>query len=89
MPVPATLATPIAAEVDTRRFGVFVDRQFGGALTSPLGTCLVAWIMSRSGNGWEAALIWLGLINLVEVLLLLVTHRYRTGRRRCLTPSRR
>jgi two-component system sensor histidine kinase/response regulator len=74
---PAPLATPIAAEVDTRRFGVFVDRQHGGALTSPLGTCLVAWIMSRSGNGWEAALIWLGLINLVEVLLLLVTHRYR------------
>ena len=71
------LAPPIAAKVEARRVDVFVDRQYGGALTSPLGTCLVAWVMSRSGAGWEPALIWLGLINVLEVLILLVTHRHR------------
>jgi PAS domain S-box-containing protein len=70
-------AIPVAVKVEARRVDVFVDRQYGGALTSPLGTCLVAWIMSRSGAGWAPALLWLGLINVLEVLILLVTHRHR------------
>ncbi|MBN8474472.1 response regulator [Sulfuritalea sp.] len=79
MPETSTRATPIATRVEARRVDVFVDRQYGGALTSPLGTCLVAWIMSRSGAGWEPALIWLGLINVVEALIILVAHRHRNA----------
>ncbi|MBK7016624.1 MAG: response regulator [Sulfuritalea sp.] len=77
MPEASVPASPIAAKVEARRVDVFVDRQYQGALTSPLGTCLVAWIMSRSGAGWEPALIWLSLINVVEVLILLLARRHR------------
>ncbi len=81
MPEASAPASPIAAKVEARRIDVFVDRQYGGALTSPLGTCLVAWIMSGS-VGWEPALIWLVLINVVEMLILLVAHRHRDAQDR-------
>ena len=75
----ASQSPAIAHQVEAKRVDVFVDRQYAGALTSPLGTVLVAWIVARSGAGWQLALVWLGLINVVEALILLATHRHRSA----------
>ncbi len=72
----SALAPPVAAKVEARRIDVFVDRQYVGALTSPLGTLLLAWI-GGFGAGWARAAIWLGMINAVEALILLVAYRHR------------
>ncbi|MBI4998003.1 MAG: EAL domain-containing protein [Rhodocyclales bacterium] len=66
----------IARKVLAERVQVFADRSFAGALTSPLGTVFLAWLAAvYAGPG--RALVWLTLINLVELLIVLDHYRYR------------
>jgi len=66
----------IARKVLAERVRVFVDRSVAGALSSPLGTVLLAWLLGPVA-GWGHAAAWLCLINLVELLILGVGYRYR------------
>ena len=69
----------IASKVMAARVRVFIDRAVSGALTSPLGTFLLAWVMASTA-GWVRACIWLCLINLGELLILGIGYRYRSVR---------
>ena len=73
----------IARMVFIERAKVFNERMVAAALTSPIGTILVAWIQG-SVAGWGRAVIWLCLINLVELLLIGIGYRFR----RALSQSR-
>lgn len=66
----------IARKVMADRVRAFTDRSVSGAWTSPLGTALLAWTQAGVA-GWQLALLWFGLINVVEVLLIGVGHLYR------------
>ncbi|MBU3898392.1 MAG: GGDEF domain-containing protein [Gammaproteobacteria bacterium] len=63
------------------RTRVFTDRSVAGALTSPLGTLLLAWV-GAAASGWLVALAWLSLINAVEVAIVVLGMRYRRSARR-------
>ena len=65
----------IAREVNLRRVAVFNDRAIAAAYSSPLGTLLLAWIAAYTA-GWQAAVAWLCVINLCELLLLGVAHYF-------------
>src|SRR5574340_1470479 len=47
-----------AQRVINERVSIFADRAFEGALTSPLGALLLAWI-GGSVAGWQRAAAWL------------------------------
>lgn len=65
----------IASKAMAERVRVFADRSVTGALSSPLGTVLLAGILGGTA-GWGRAAIWLVLINLTELLILGVGYRY-------------
>ncbi|MCF8177798.1 MAG: GGDEF domain-containing protein [Sulfuritalea sp.] len=69
----------IASKVTAERIRVFADRSVSGALTSPLGTGLLAWILGGAA-GWKLAVIWLVLINLAELLILGIGYRYQMAK---------
>lgn len=66
----------IERRVMAARIRVFTDRAVAGALSSPLGTLLLAAIMGPTA-GWDRAAIWLCVINLGELLILGQGYRYR------------
>jgi diguanylate cyclase (GGDEF)-like protein/PAS domain S-box-containing protein len=63
------------------RVAVFTERSVAAAMTSPLGTLLLAWVQATV-TGWGKALMWLCLINLVELLIIGIGYRYRRARSR-------
>lgn len=71
--------TLITRKALTQRVRVFADRAVAGALTSPLGTVLLAWILGGAA-GWGRAAVWLVFINLTELLILGVGYRYLLAR---------
>lgn len=54
----------------------FMDRSVAGALTSPLGIVLLAWIQSTAA-GWAMALGWALWIGLIELMIIAIGARYR------------
>ena len=68
----------IADRVMAARIRVFTDRAVAGALSSPLGTLLLAAIMGPTA-GWDRAAVWLCVINLGELLILGQGYRYRSS----------
>lgn len=68
----------IADRVMAVRIRVFTDRAVAGALSSPLGTLLLAAIMGPTA-GWDRAAVWLCVINLGELLILGQGYRYRSS----------
>ncbi len=54
----------------------FMDRSVAGALTSPLGIVLLAWIQSAAA-GWAMALGWAVWIGLIELMIIAIGARYR------------
>jgi len=68
----------IADRVMAARIRVFTDRAVAGALSSPLGTLLLAAIMGPTA-GWDRAAVWLCVINLGELLILGQGYRYRAS----------
>jgi diguanylate cyclase (GGDEF)-like protein len=68
----------IERRVMTARIRVFTDRAVAGALSSPLGTLLLATIMGPTA-GWDRAVVWLCVINLCELLILGQAYRYRAS----------
>ena len=71
-----TDADLVARKVRRERARVFHERMLASALTSPLGTVLVAWILWEVA-GFARAAIWLGLINLLELLIIIIAYRSR------------
>jgi hypothetical protein len=59
----------IERKVLTERVRVFADRSVAGALSSPLGTVLLAGLLGPVA-GWGRAAAWLFLINLSELVIL-------------------
>jgi diguanylate cyclase (GGDEF)-like protein len=55
---------------------VFMDRSVAGALTSPLGIVLLAWIQSTAA-GWAMALGWAVGIGVIELMIISIGTRYR------------
>jgi diguanylate cyclase (GGDEF)-like protein len=68
----------IEARVMAARIRVFTDRAVAGALSSPLGTLLLAAIMGPAA-GWDRAAIWLCVINFGELLILGLGYRYQSS----------
>ncbi len=68
----------IERRVMAARIRVFTDRAVAGALSSPLGTLLLAAVMGPTA-GWDRAAIWLCAINLGELLILGQGYRYRAS----------
>lgn len=58
------------------RVTVFTERSVAAAMTSPLGTLLLAWVQATVA-GWGKALLWLCAINLIELLIIGIGYRYR------------
>ena len=81
---PCGVATPdvdeacIERRLTAARIRVFTDRAVAGALSSPLGTLLLAAVMGPTA-GWDRAAIWLCVINLGELLILGQGYRYRAS----------
>jgi PAS domain S-box-containing protein len=73
---PATDADLVALKVRRERARVFNERMQASALTSPLGTVLVAWILWEVA-GLARAAIWLGLINVLELAIIGIAYRCR------------
>ena len=69
----------IRNQVMAERVKVFNDRAVAGALSSPLGTVLLATVMGPVA-GWSRAVAWLVLINLGELLILAIGRRYGAAR---------
>jgi diguanylate cyclase (GGDEF)-like protein len=65
-----------AQRVINERVSIFADRAFEGALTSPLGAILLAWI-GGSVAGWRRAVAWLIAFTVVEILLGRAGFLYR------------
>jgi diguanylate cyclase (GGDEF)-like protein len=76
--IPDVDETCIEARVMVARIRVFTDRAVAGALSSPLGTLLLAAIMGPAA-GWDRAAIWLCVINFGELLILGQAYRYRSS----------
>ena len=68
--------TAVSAIVRDGCIKVYNDRAVASALTSPMGTVLLAWIES-SAAGPLRALVWLLAINLAEVLMIGLGRRFR------------
>lgn len=68
----------IERRVMAARIRVFTDRAVAGALSSPLGTLLLAAVMGPMA-GWDRAAIWLCVINLAELLILGQGYRFRAS----------
>jgi diguanylate cyclase (GGDEF)-like protein len=66
----------IARNVLTETTRAFMDRSVAGALTSPLGILLLAWIQS-SAAGWALALGWALWIGVIELMIISIGARYR------------
>lgn len=66
----------VAHKVMAERVRVFTDRAVAGALSSPLGTLLLALVLGPV-VGWRQAAAWLILINLGEMLILGLGYRRR------------
>ncbi|MCX7145050.1 MAG: EAL domain-containing protein [Sulfuritalea sp.] len=71
----------IDRKVMDRRVTVFTERSVAAAVTSPLGTLLLAWVQATVA-GWGTALLWLCAINLVELLIIGIGYRYRRAQSR-------
>jgi hypothetical protein len=69
--------TRIARTGLAERAKVFNDRSLASAMTSPLGTILLAWLQTPA-TGWERAVLWLCLINLTELLIIGICYRIRS-----------
>ncbi|MBI5790010.1 MAG: PAS domain S-box protein [Rhodocyclales bacterium] len=77
IPMPQDSDTDLVSrKVRRERARVFNERMQASALTSPLGTVLVAWILWEVA-GLARAAIWLGLINLFELLIIGIAYRCR------------
>jgi diguanylate cyclase (GGDEF)-like protein len=66
----------VARKVMAERVRVFTDRAVAGALSSPLGSMLLALVLGPVA-GWVQATAWLVLINLGELLILGLGYRFR------------
>jgi hypothetical protein len=66
----------IARQVLAGRVKAFTDSLMASVLSSPLGTLLLAWV-EASVAGWRRAVLWLCLINLVEVVTFALAWRCR------------
>jgi len=71
----------IAQTVLAERVSVFTDRAISAAITSPLGTILLAWFQAPV-TGWPRAVAWLCLINPVLLLMIGIGYRVRLARSR-------
>jgi hypothetical protein len=84
MPLPEVLEldeAQIARTVFAERVKVFTDRATASAITSPLGTVLLAWLQAPVTR-WKRAAAWLCLINLAELLIVAVGYRFRSAQSR-------
>lgn len=70
----------IAHSVWQERARVINDRLVAGALLSPLGIGLTAWLQSQA-VGWRQAMVWVALISAVELLVLFTSHYFKNNRR--------
>ena len=70
--------TEIERRVLAERVRVFNDRAVGGAITSPLGTLLLALVLGPYA-GWHLAVAWLALINLCELAIIAVGYGFRSA----------
>jgi len=84
MPLPEVLEldeAQIAQTVLAERVNVFTDRAIAAAITSPLGTILLAWFQAPV-TGWPRAVAWLCLINPPLLLMIGIGYRVRLARSR-------
>lgn len=68
----------VAQQASNERVRVFADRSFEGALTSPLGTLLLASVGAAMA-GWSTALAWWACFSMVELLIGRAGYLYRQG----------
>ena len=71
--------TRIAGAVLAERAKLFTDRMVASAISSPLGTLLLAWVEAPV-SGWKRAATWLCMITLIELFIIGIGYVSRRAR---------